>query len=150
MPWERGCFSMERQMTSEQKALVRDSLQRLLPMSETAAELFYSRLFYLDPSLRHLFKVDIQEQASKFMEMIRLLASDLEQPDEFRAAVSELGLRHAGYGVKASNYNTVGEALIWAIDMSMGRQGTPELHAAWVEFYAVVSDQMKSAAEWAM
>ena len=150
MPCTRGCSSMEEQMTPEQKALVRDSLERLFPMSETAAELFYSRLFYLDPSLRHLFKVDIQDQANKFMEMLRLLASDLEQPAQFRSTVSELGLRHAGYGVSAANYDTVGEALIWAIDMSMGRQATPELHAAWVEFYEMVSADMKRAAEWAM
>ena len=135
-------------MTPRQKALVRDSLERLLPISETAAELFYARLFYLDSSLRHLFKVDFQEQAHKFMSMIQLLVSDLERPSELRTTVSQLGLRHNDYGVKASHYDTVGEALIWAIDKSMGRQATPELHAAWVEFYGMVSGEMKNTAEW--
>ena len=134
-------------MTPRQKALVRDSLDRLLPMSETAAELFYSRLFYLDPSLRHLFKIDIQEQAHKFMGMIHLLVADLERPAELGTTVRELGLRHNDYGVKASHYDTVGEALIWAIDKSMGRHATPELHAAWVEFYGMVSAEMKSTSE---
>ena len=133
-------------MTPEQKVLVRDSRNSLLPMSETAAELFYSRLFYLDPSIRHLFKVDIQEQANKFMHMIQLLVSDLERPGELRTTVSELGLRHIDYGVKTSHYATVGDALIWAIDKSLGRQAMPELHAAWVEFYSLVSGDMICAA----
>jgi len=137
-------------MTPEQQALVRDSLDRLLPMSETAAELFYSRLFYLDPSLHHLFKIDIQDQAHKFMSMLRLLVSELEEPGSLHNTVSELGIRHVSYGVKPSDYATVGEALIWAIDRSMGKQATPELHAAWTEFYAMVSTQMKKAAGYSL
>jgi hypothetical protein len=38
-------------MTSEQVALVRSSFAKVVPIKETAADLFYGRLFELDPSL---------------------------------------------------------------------------------------------------
>lgn len=43
-------------MTPEKIALVRSSWQQVLPIKNTAAQLFYGRLFELDPSLRHMFK----------------------------------------------------------------------------------------------
>jgi nitric oxide dioxygenase len=73
--------------------------------------------------------------------------SDLERPTELRATVTQLALRHNDYGVKVTHYDTVGEALVWAIVKSMGRQATPELRAAWVEFYGMVSAEMKPLTE---
>src|SRR3954451_17564446 len=116
-------------MTSEQRALVQESFGRLLPMSETAAELFYSRLFYLDPSLRDLFKVDFQDQSRKFMDMLNVLVAGLKRPDELTPTLRDLGARHVDYGVRNPNYETVGTALLWAIERSLGRAYTPELRA---------------------
>lgn len=49
-------------MTPEQIALVQDSFKSVAPIKETAAELFYGRLFELDPNLKELFKGDMKEQ----------------------------------------------------------------------------------------
>ena len=51
-------------MTPQQKDLVQSSFEKVLPISEQAAALFYSRLFEVDPSLRPLFKTDIEVQAA--------------------------------------------------------------------------------------
>ncbi|HEX9790189.1 MAG TPA: hypothetical protein VGA60_05970, partial [Kiloniellales bacterium] len=49
-------------VSAAQKRLVQDSFAAVLPIAEAAAELFYGRLFELDPSLRRLFKGDMKEQ----------------------------------------------------------------------------------------
>ena len=42
----------------------------MAPIAADAAELFYQRLFILDPSLRPLFKNDLEEQKRKLMQML--------------------------------------------------------------------------------
>ena len=39
--------------------LAQDSFAKVEPISETAAALFYQRLFEVEPSVRPLFKLDI-------------------------------------------------------------------------------------------
>ena len=133
-------------MTPEQKALLLASYQRLAPMSETAAQLFYSRLFELDPSLRSLFKSDFRDQSVKFMDMLRVAVAELEHPDKLDRALRELAVRHAGYGVREEHYDMVGESLLWAIEKALGRSAGPELKTAWYDFYEFIADTMKAAA----
>lgn len=52
-------------MITEQKVLVKTSFEKVLPMSDVAARLFYHRLLELDPSLRKLFVTDMEEQGRK-------------------------------------------------------------------------------------
>ena len=52
-------------MTSDQIALVQQSFAHMLPIADTAAALFYRRLFELDPSLRTLFTGDVAKQGHK-------------------------------------------------------------------------------------
>ena len=65
-------------MTGEQINLVRDSFRRVLPAADSAAQLFYARLFELDPSLRVLFTGDMAEQGRKLMKMIGMVVISLE------------------------------------------------------------------------
>src|SRR5207249_3903730 len=114
-------------MTPEQKTLVQVSYRRLVPMADTAAQLFYTRLFQLDPSLRALFKADFQDQSMKFMDMVRIVVSELDRPDKIDRTLRELGARHTGYGVLDGYYGTVGEALLWALDKALGREAGPHV-----------------------
>ena len=64
-------------MTPEQVQLVQESWEKVVPISEQAAELFYGRLFELDPSLKPLFSGDIKEQGRKLMKIITLVVASL-------------------------------------------------------------------------
>jgi hypothetical protein len=48
-------------MTPEQIELVQRTWRAVLPVGDTAAELFYGKLFSLDPEVRRLFKNDMVE-----------------------------------------------------------------------------------------
>ena len=58
-----------------QVALVQKSWRQVTPISATAAELFYGKLFSLDPALKPLFKGDMKEQGRKLMTMISTAVS---------------------------------------------------------------------------
>lgn len=133
-------------MTPTQKTLVQQSFIKVVPIAEQAASLFYGRLFELDPALRPLFKTDLREQGKKLMQMIGYAVGKLDMPDELLPAVRQLGLKHAGYGVKDKDYETVGSALLWTLEQGLGTAFTPELKEAWAAVYGVLAGTMKDGA----
>ena len=132
-------------MTPQQTSLVQQSFALVVPIAETAAELFYRRLFELDPSLRALFHGDMAEQGRKLMQMLAVAVRGLNQPASLLPAVRALGRRHAGYGVTEEHFETVGAALLWTLEQGLGAAFTPEVAQAWVSVYAVLATTMKEA-----
>ena len=132
-------------MNAEQVKLVQESFRKVAPIADAAAALFYGRLFDLDPSLESLFKGDMVEQGRKLMQMIGVAVKSLDRLEQVLPAVSALGARHAGYGVREKDYDTVGRALIWTLKKGLGEDFTPEAEAAWAEVYATLAGAMKSA-----
>ena len=133
-------------MTPEKIALVRSSWQQVLPIQDTAAQLFYGQLFELDPSLRSLFKGDMVEQGRKLMTMINMVVMSLDNLAPLLGAVEDLGRRHVGYGVTEAHYDTVGSALLWTLGQGLGEQFTPPVEAAWTDAYTTLASVMKQAA----
>ena len=133
-------------MTPQQIALVRSSFADVSPIADSAAKLFYSRLFELDPSLRPLFRNSLDAQGSKLMNMIAGAICLLDQPEKLLPVVRNLGRRHTGYGVEDGHYETVGAALLWTLEKGLGAAFTPEVENAWIAVYGVLADNMKMAA----
>src|SRR5439155_18385100 len=99
-------------MTQEQKVLVKNSFEKVRPIADAAADLFYDRLFTVDPSLRVLFKGDLKQQGRKLMHMIGVLVKGLDNLQQMMPMLEELGRRHVMYGVKDKHYETVGASLL--------------------------------------
>jgi hemoglobin-like flavoprotein len=133
-------------MTPKQIELVQGSWREVLPIADIAAELFYGRLFVLDPSLKPLFKGDMSAQGRKLMSMISTAVNGLTRLESIVPAVQDLGRRHVKYGVKAAHYDTVAAALVWTLGQGLGEQFTPEVKDAWVAAYGVLAKTMKDAA----
>jgi hemoglobin-like flavoprotein len=118
----------------------------VLPISETAAALFYTRLFELDPSLRPMFRADLKEQGKKLMDMIAVVVVNLRNLDRVVMGVQALGARHAGYGVRDEHYGTVGAALLWTLEQGLGDAFTEDVREAWTAAYTLLATTMKEAA----
>ncbi len=80
-------------MDATQITLVQRSWSKVLPISETAADLFYNRLFEIDPSTKEFFTRDITEQGRKLMRMITATVNGLNDLDELVPTVQDLGRR---------------------------------------------------------
>lgn len=129
-------------LTDRQIELVQQTFGQVAPIAEAAAELFYGRLFELDPSLRPLFKGDMTEQGRKLMQMLSVAVHNLDRLDTILPAVQALAARHVGYGVQLQHYATVGAALLWTLEQGLGQAFTPEVKAAWAAVYEVLTGAM--------
>src|SRR5262249_10827122 len=135
-----------RPMNQKQIELVQASFTNVLPIADTAAALFYNRLFELDPSLRAMFRGDLQEQGKKLMDMIAVVVVNLRNLDRIVPGVRALGERHASYGVQDEHYDTVGAALLWTLEQGLGDAFTSDVCDAWTAAYTLLSVTMKEAA----
>jgi hemoglobin-like flavoprotein len=135
-------------LTPTQITLVEQSFARLVPIAEIAAKLFYARLFEIAPDLRGtLFRqVDMAAQRKKLILVLALAVKSLRQPDALLPMLRDLGRRHVRYGVLDEHYDTVGLALLWTVERTVGGAFTPEAREAWRSVYALVADTMKAGA----
>jgi hemoglobin-like flavoprotein len=133
-------------MNVPQITLVQQSFAHVVPIAETAAALFYERLFILDPRLKALFPHDLTHQGQKLMQALGVVVHGLQQPETLRPLLHALGQRHTGYGVRAEHYQTVGAALLWTLEQGLGEAFTPAVKDAWAAAYTFVALGMQEAA----
>ncbi len=133
-------------ITPEQKALVQSTWKSVVPIADTAADIFYNKLFELDPNLKPLFKGDLAEQKKKLMQTLGVAVSSLDHLDDLIPILQDLGKRHVAYGVEDKHYGTVGEALLYTLETGLAGAYTPEVAKAWEAVYTVVSSVMIEAA----
>ena len=131
-------------MTSEQIKLVQDSFRQVAPIAETAAQLFYARLFELNPDLELLFKGNLTEQGRKLMQMLGVAVNSLDRMEQLLPVVRSLGTRHVSYGVRDKDYDTVGQALLWTLQKGLGEAFTPDVELAWTNVYTTLASAMQS------
>ena len=133
-------------MTPVQKSLIRTTWAQVLPIAESAAGLFYQRLFEIDPTTRALFRdTDMAQQRRKLLHVLGVAVSSLDNLSALIKTVEDLGRRHAGYGVKDAHYDSVGAALLWTLEEGLGSAWTPEVAGAWTEIYGLLSGIMRAA-----
>lgn len=126
--------------------LVQESFSKIAPNAPQVASLFYSNLFTLDPSLKPLFKGNIEEQGKKLMQMIDVAVRKLTDLDTLVPVLQNLARRHVGYGVKNEHYATVGAALLKTLSDGLGSTFTLELKSAWTDVYTLMAKTMMDAA----
>lgn len=77
-------------ITDQEKASIRDSWRLVVPIAETAADLFYKKLFELRPEYRWLFPDDMRSQKRKLLAMLSFIVKALDWPDSaWREQVEE-------------------------------------------------------------
>lgn len=133
-------------MTPEEIQLVQTSFEKVAPIAETAAGLFYGRLFEVAPSVRPLFRGDMKSQGNMLMQTLGMAVRNLHQPERIVSAVQALGRRHVGYGAQPAHYPVVGQTLLWTLEQGLGTDFTPEVAAAWGKAYTLLADIMIEAA----
>jgi len=122
--------------------LVQESWAKVVPMSAAAGALFYSNLFEADPSLKALFKGDMEQQAAKLMQMISAAVGKLNDLEFLVPVLQQLGRRHASYGVLPAHYDTVGASLLKTLEQGLGAAFTTETRQAWTSVYGVMAGIM--------
>jgi hemoglobin-like flavoprotein len=133
-------------VSPRQTRLIRQSLESLEDYSNSLTKLFYGRLFELAPSTRHLFKVSLEEQSRKLLEMLVTAAEALDDFESLRPRLTELGRKHVTYGAKPEHYDVLRTALLWALAQALEQEFDPDTKAAWEQMLRVISETMLEGA----
>lgn len=135
-------------MTEQQILMIRNSWQLFANMDpHQIGHIFYSRLFLQMPSLRPMFKSNMSEQYQKLVDMLILMVSKLDRPDELDIDIIALAQRHVEYGVESAHYKLVGDALLFTLAKGAGKDWTDEMALAWADWYEQLSQTMIRASE---
>jgi nitric oxide dioxygenase len=129
-------------MTPDQVKLVQQSFGAVAPIADTAAALFYERLFETAPAVKPLFHGDMAEQRRKLMATLATVVGGLGNIETVLPAASALAKRHVEYGVKPEHYESVGAALLWTLERGLGERWSGDLAAAWSAAFGTLSQFM--------
>jgi len=129
-------------LTPDDIWIVQQNWRAVLLVGDTFAELFYGRLFALDPGLRRLFRDDMVEQGRNLTAMLSVATANLGKPERISVALRHLGRRHAAYGVKPGHFALVEDALLFALEHALIDVFTPQAKAAWQAAYALLTGMM--------
>lgn len=133
-------------ITPQQKELVQKTWVMVVPIADTAAALFYGRLFEIEPSYKAMFKNDMRKQGVMLMSTISLAVEALDDVEPLIPALKKLGANHVGYGVNERDYDMVGSALLWTLEKGLDDAFTDEVKNAWGAVYEVLAKIMKEGA----
>ena len=127
----RSALSTDTQLTAEQKRLIRVSFLRVEPALDLVAQLFFLKLFRLDPSLRKKFSGPIEVQARKFAAGAKLAMISLGHEDGLAPTLKLLGARHRQLGIRSRHYRTMSRALVWTLERSLEKNFDRDTKDAW-------------------
>jgi hemoglobin-like flavoprotein len=131
-------------MTPDDIAQVQQSWRKVEPVKELAAALFYTRLFELDPPLRKVCGDDLRASYQRFIQVVSATVRGLARVDMLLPAVREFGMRHPLPGEIEQHHANVADALLWMLDKSLRRDFTPEVKAAWIKAYGMLSQTIRT------
>jgi hemoglobin-like flavoprotein len=133
-------------VTPEQISLVQSSFERVGQQLPAMTARFYHELFRRDPTLRPLFATDMAEQRVKFAAKLTEIVQAIPRLDDLLTQTRALGARHAGYGVRAGDYQTVRGALLAALTAVLGSSFDDQTRQAWELAYNLVAETMLEGA----
>jgi len=110
------------------------------------AVIFYAKLFAAAPSLRPLFRSDLDAQAKKLIAALDAVVRNFEHPVENAAMLAALGRRHVAYGAKPEHYGLVIDLLVESMQELAGTAASPRDIEEWRMALRLISDQMIAAA----
>ena len=130
-------------MTPEQIKLITESWSHA--RQRPVVQLFYERLFELDPALEDLFLNSLPVQQEKFNATLSLIIDHIADAEALAPTVQALGVQHAGYGVRPEHYDLVHTALLSALGQTLGDRFDAATAQAWSDAYHSIARAMQMA-----
>ena len=132
-------------MNKRELELVQISWGKANLNADEFVQLFYKRLFEIDPKLQALFKRSMGMQGRKIMSMFSSAVEYMGQTEKVLPPLIAAGKRHIQYGVENKDYESVRQALMQTMTEELGNEFDSETRAAWELAYSKIQDIMSSA-----
>ena len=133
-------------LTSRQKRRVQESFESIKGYSTALTKLFYGRLFELRPDFRPMFKISLEDQSRKILDMLVVIIESLDDFESLRPRLEELGRKHVTYGAMPEHYDFIRIALVWAIGQALELEFDADTKAAWNQMLTAVAEAMLDGA----
>lgn len=127
------------QLTENQLMLVRETWQKIIPIQEKAAELFFARLIEISPTVKESFAEDMTSQGHDFISLLSHAVDALDDWTVIAPKVVERSRREWNDSTEDKRYDSVAEALLWTLATGMGNDFTDEIEEAWVSAYFLLA-----------
>jgi hemoglobin-like flavoprotein len=125
--------------------LLQESLTLIAPVADDVIRTFYDRLFLDYPEVRPMFPAVLDLQREQLLTAIIALVTHYDQPEQLTPALSAMGRRHQGYGVRLEHYGAVGSTLLATLESFAGPAWTPAVATAWERAYTFAAGIMSAA-----
>jgi len=136
--------------------LVRDSwgcLKSLRP--ETVGVALFRNIFELAPNALDLYPFKnerdlynsekLKSHGVRVVTVVGAAVDKIEELDMLALTLTELGMKHVGYGAKPAHYDIVGKALLKTLRDALGTNFTNEVESAWMKLYGFITKIMVEA-----
>ncbi|MEM1230553.1 MAG: pentapeptide repeat-containing protein [Pseudomonadota bacterium] len=132
-------------LSEEQIGILRSTLGQIEAAQSNVIDQFYEHLFEERPELRTMFSSSQSRQSRKLLQSLKIIIDSMSKPDRSIELLEQLGIRHAGYGVKAQHYELAGRVLLRTLASYFGDQFTPKVAESWRAAFALIATVMVHA-----
>ncbi|MFZ8933871.1 MAG: globin domain-containing protein [Bacteriovoracaceae bacterium] len=130
-------------MSSLDIALIKESFEGVIEVSEEAMSYFYNQLFEKYPQVQPLFAdIDMKEQQDNLFSALMYIVDNIEKPNVVLPFIEKMGARHANYGVEESHFPIIGFILLDTYSHFFGEKWTDDLREHWLKAYALIASHM--------
>ncbi|XP_075782923.1 neuroglobin [Pelodiscus sinensis] len=144
-------------LSSTEKALIRESWQKVSSNLLQHGIVLFTRLFDLDPDLLPLFQYNCRQFSSpqeclsspefldhirKVMLVIDAAVTHLENLSSLEEYLTNLGKKHQAVGVKVDSFSAVGESLLFMLEKCLSTAFSSDVREAWTKLYGAVVKAM--------
>lgn len=138
-------------LSDAEKQAIRESWQLVLPVVETAADLFYRRLAEQHPALRPRSQDQLVAQRKEFVTTFNFVVRGLgwetaewrsDAPDDDDLFLGMLALGQRGSRLARlieHHYSATGDTLLWTLTYALGKRFDAKARAAWMRLYTLLA-----------
>ena len=126
-------------ISEEQRSLVKATFAQINDNTEQFAVDFYTKLVDLGPELESVFKKDIGEKGHKLVAALKAVVSDLDSPEKIKLILADI--TDGDSQIKSEHYSMGAEALVWALEKSLGKAFAADVKDAWAKVYEFVANE---------
>jgi len=144
-PMKKTVTSEQDQKSALKVDILRSSFAALAPQGEELVRRFYQELFKKYPDVEPMFEnATLEDQEKKLLGALQLVIDNLNDSEQLKAALQNLGAKHQAYGAVAAHYDAVAGVLLSVMKEMAGDLWTAETSGAWMTALTDVKEIMLS------
>ncbi len=122
---------------------IKEHFTSIAPRAEEFSDIFYGRLFDIQPDFVDMFPSDLTAQKQKLLQALTLVVNGCDKFEKLVPVLQNLGQKHIGYGVSIEDYEYVGQSILYALKQ-VSDNWSEGLDTSWSLAYNAISDAMQS------